>query len=126
MLPIELREILSYLDAAPVECDGMARLITTELQKRQIDHQVMVGTVTLNGNVIPLHYWVMVGDLTVDYRARIWLGESDLVPHGIFRQDTCAARYQGEPIEMAALSPAVVAIMTMPMPSIEEMMAQTN
>lgn len=126
MLPIELRELLYHLDAAPVECDGMARLITTVLQEHSIDHQVMVGSVTLNGNVIPLHYWVMVGDLTIDYRARMWLGESALVPHGIFRQDACAARYQGEPVQMDALSPALVAIMTTPMPSLEEMMAQAN
>lgn len=126
MLPIELRELLNGLDAAPVECDGMARLITTRLQEHKIDHQVMMGSVTLNGDVIPLHYWVMVGDLTIDYRARMWLGDTPLVPHGVFRQDACAARYEGEPVHMEALSPALVAIMMMPMPSIEDLMAKTN
>lgn len=126
MLPIELRELLSDLDAAPVECDGMARLITTRLQERGIDHQVMSGSVTLNGDVIPLHYWVMVGELTVDYRARMWLGDSPFVPHGIFRQDTCAARYEGEPVHMEALPPTLVSIMMIPMPSIEELMAKSN
>jgi hypothetical protein len=116
MLAIDLRELLNDLDAAPVECDGMVRLITTRLQERGVEHRVMVGSVVLNDDSIPLHYWVEVGDLTIDYRARMWLGDGPLVPHGIFRQDTCAARYRGEQTPMEALSPAVVSILMMPMP----------
>lgn len=114
MLPIELRELLSDLDSAGVECDGMARLITTRLQEHNVDHQVMVGSVALNDAVIPLHYWVMVGELTVDYRARMWLGDSPLVPHGVFRQDACAARYTGSAVQMDALPPAVVSMLMIP------------
>jgi hypothetical protein len=107
MLPIELRELLNDLDAAPVECDGMCRLITTRLQNLGIPHQVMVGSVSLNDGSIPHHYWIMVGELTVDYRARMWLGDTPFVPHGIFRQDTCAARYEGIEIQMDPLHPIV-------------------
>lgn len=116
MLPIELRELLNDLDAAPVECDGMCRLITTRLQEQGIAHQVMVGNVKLNDSVIPLHYWIQVGELTVDYRARMWLSESPLVPHGIFRQDTCAARYEGHETQMDALHPTIFNMMCVPMP----------
>jgi hypothetical protein len=114
MLPIQLRELLNDLEAAPVECDGMCRLITTRLQNLGIAHQVMVGSVSLNDGSIPHHYWIVVGDLTVDYRARMWLGESPLVPHGIFRQDTCAARYDGIEIQMDALHPSMVQLLSMP------------
>jgi hypothetical protein len=116
MLPIELRELLNDLDTAPVECDGMCRLITTRLQSRGIAHQVMTGSVMLNDTSIPLHYWILVGDLTVDYRARMWLGDSPLVPHGIFRQDTCAARYEGHEIAMDALHPTIFDMLRMPVP----------
>lgn len=123
MLPIELREQLNDLDTAPVECDGMCRLITTRLQNLGIAHQVMVGSVSLNDGSIPHHYWIVVGELTVDYRARMWLGDSPFVPHGIFRQDTCAARYEGIEIQMDALHPSVFEMLRTPVEGFKAVLA---
>lgn len=124
MLPNELRELLNDLDAAGVECDGMARLITTRLQEAGIEHRVMVGEISLNEQVMTPHFWVEVGDLTVDYRARMWLGDSILVPHGVFRQETCAVRYVGDSVEMDALTPQVFAILNTPPFNLKDMIGE--
>lgn len=111
MLPIQLREILDDLDAAPVECDGMCRLVVTRLCAAKIEHRAMVGSITLGDKVMSPHWWVEVEDMTIDYRARMWLGDIPLVPHGVFRQDTCATVYKGIEVVMEPISDALASIL---------------
>ena len=111
MLPIELRELLDDLDAAPVECDGMTRLVIGRLAKAGIAYRAYVGSITLGDKAMSPHWWVEVDGLTIDYRAKMWLGDSPMVPHGVFRQDTCGTRYEGTEIELEPLPDGLAEIM---------------
>lgn len=77
---------LDALDSAPLECDGMTRVISTLMQRDDVAHRVLVGRLEVEGcGVIPTHWWIELLDgRTCDLRARMWLGGSGLVPHGLF------------------------------------------
>lgn len=111
------RLLAEYVDA-PVECDGFARLAHTALAEAEIEHSVLEGVVLAgDGSVaLPIHYWIELrcGTL-IDYRARLWLGESDAVPHGIFNQaDFPQWRYEGARVDMPVLSPAFAKLLSTP------------
>jgi hypothetical protein len=110
----DLHELLADLDKAPVECDGMCRLITTRLQKQGIPHQVMQGSISLGEESMPLHFWVVVDGLTIDYRARMWLGDKPEVPHGVFRSEDCPICYMGTPVDLPALDDFMFEILMQP------------
>lgn len=78
-----LRALLDPLDAAPVECDGMARLVVTRLAEAGIEYRVFLGRLSLGERVVQPHFWVEVGPWRIDYRAAMWLGSGPDVPHGI-------------------------------------------
>ncbi|WP_346798102.1 hypothetical protein R5M92_04270 [Halomonas sp. Bachu 37] len=100
-----LIQLTRDLDTAPVECDGMARLVTTRLTKAGIPHQVEAGRLdTPNGPIAP-HFWVRCGPWVIDYRVRLWVGEGDGVPHGVVGQGDW--QYLGEPVAMPALPDAI-------------------
>ncbi|MDH6674341.1 hypothetical protein M2277_005033 [Paenibacillus sp. LBL] len=81
-----LSEILSPLDSViELECDGMTRLISGILQDAGVVHFISTGYVELNGRTVAPHYWITLKDGSyIDYRLRMWLGESDDIPHGLF------------------------------------------
>lgn len=57
------------------------------LQRDLVPHIVRVGELFVESvGSIGLHFWIdMLSEgLVVDLRARMWLGESELVPHGVF------------------------------------------
>lgn len=111
-----LRALLDPLDAAAVECDGMTRLVVTRLAEAGIPCQAMLGTLRLNGQVVRPHFWVEVAGLLVDYRARLWLGTTADVPHGVFLRDSTAAVYTGAPVCIEPLPPGLAEIIAMPYP----------
>ncbi|MBA1280409.1 hypothetical protein [Stutzerimonas stutzeri] len=115
----ELRHLLDSLDTASVECDGMTRLVCTVLTKAGIEHQAYVGSVRIGDAAIPYHFWVEVGELLVDYRARMWMGSSPDIPHGIVPKREVGNFYTGDPVEMPALPDAIFALLAAPWPDVE-------
>lgn len=77
---------LAQVDALPLECDGLTRVISTLMQREGIPHQVCIGKLSITKvGMIPLHWWIVLPDgLICDYRARMWLGNLPQVPHGLF------------------------------------------
>lgn len=86
----ELDLILLALDDAPVECDGMTYAISLVLDKAKINHTCMMGHVVRKETqeMVTPHLWIELGDgWVVDLRLRMWLGDEDEVPHGVFRRE---------------------------------------
>ncbi|MDT8924829.1 hypothetical protein RBE51_18725 [Pseudomonas taiwanensis] len=112
-----LEDLVKHLEYAPVECDGMARLVATVLTHHNVAYQGMAGSITPRGcdYTIP-HFWVQVGDLVIDYRAQMWLGDGKDIPHGVVKLSDYAALYQGEPFQLDPLSATLYEIMKMPFP----------
>lgn len=110
----DLRQLLDPLDTAPVECDGMTRLVYTVLAREQIEASVFVGQLTVGGRSVAPHYWAEVGQYRIDYRARMWLGLDASVPHGVYRKADTIAQYHGEQIDIAPLSEALFEALATP------------
>ncbi len=108
-----LRALLDPLDAAPVECDGMARLVVTRLVEAGIEHRAFLGWLALGERVVQPHFWVEVGPWRIDYRAAMWLGGGPDVPHGIVPLDG-PCQYVGRPIVLAPLPPALFELLSQP------------
>lgn len=98
-----LERWLAPLDSAPLECDGFSRVASTLLHRESISHQVIIGSLNIEGSgEIPLHFWIRFNDGSIcDFRARMWLGNSETVPHGIF-QPTSAQHYLASQVVDAA------------------------
>ena len=90
-----------YVDL-PLECDGLTRVLSYLLDKNRIRHQVMRGTVSVGKHEMAPHFWIELPDgRIVDYRARMWLGNSSNVPHGVFNpEDFSDTRYNGKAVPM--------------------------
>jgi hypothetical protein len=102
-LPTELLARLEKYSELPLECDGMTRVVTYLLTQEGISHSVKAGTFFHRGErVVPLHYWVELPDgKTIDYKARMWAGESAEVPHGVFDPKKFPkVKYSGVPTEL--------------------------
>lgn len=81
-----LQAWLQPLDALPLECDGMSRVIAALMTRDSVCHLVCTGRLEIDGvGVIPRHWWLELDKGAIcDWRARMWLGEGPSVPHGIF------------------------------------------
>lgn len=93
---------LASLDALRVECDGMARVISTLLQRDGISHTPMAGRLAIEGvgQIVP-HCWIELKDgRRIDLRARMWLGDDPRVPHGIVPADALGVQYEGKPFQV--------------------------
>lgn len=104
---------LQRLDTLPLECDGMTRVISILLTRDAVAHNVVVGRLTVADiGIIPYHWWIeLTGQFDgwfVDYRARLWLGETAAVPHGVFRPLT-GCHYCGE-VQHSPTSPLLLPI----------------
>lgn len=117
MLHAEIHQLLVSYDKAPVECDGFTRLAHTALANAGVEHTCHIGRiVSADGKrQSPVHYWVELTDgMIIDYRARMWLGDDEGVPHGIFSPDGYKSWvYQGSTTELPLLSPIVARFMVM-------------
>lgn len=115
---LKLSSLLDPLDTAPVECDGMSSLVATLLTQQGIQYQGMAGAIQPAGHsgVIP-HFWIEVGDLVIDYRARMWLGDKPDIPHGVFIKADHAQRYQGTPVQLDPLPDFIFQMLKMPFPA---------
>lgn len=104
-----IHQLLDRYDSTQTECDGLTQICSTILNKHDIPHQPMAGTLTFEGYTIPIHLWINLPiGFTIDYRARMWLGNDETIPHGIFKPlDYPNVIYEGEPIELEPLSQIV-------------------
>lgn len=106
----QLEELTEPYSEYRFECDGVTNTLHFFLNEAKIAHQTYSGAlidVETGGDT--LHFWIEVeaeeGRVTVDYRARMWLGNREEVPHGVFFADRYpGVCYEGEPVEMPALS----------------------
>lgn len=120
MLDTELHQLLApYIDA-PVECDGFARLAHTALTHAGIEHTCMIGRIKSEDGhrCTPTHLWLELEDgRVIDYRARMWLGNTDCVPNGVFHHSCYKSwAYDGQPIELPILSPVISKLLLLAIP----------
>jgi hypothetical protein len=93
---------LDQYDTCRLECDGLTRVLAYILTKEAIEHIVMVGEITdhQTGQCFSPHFWIALPDRrNIDYRARMWLGQVEHVPHGIFDPEDYPVSYNGETIQ---------------------------
>lgn len=111
-----LAELLSRYDRCKLECDGLTRVISTVLTREGIEHICFVGSIAHKPSETDMspHFWVRLPDNRfIDYRARMWLGERNDVPHGIFQlADFPSVEYVGEAIDLEPLPTYLFAILT--------------
>ncbi|HAS6507014.1 MULTISPECIES: hypothetical protein [Vibrio] len=84
----ELETVLFVLEDCQVDCDGMTYLVSHLLKQANVEHCCMFGYVTekSSGDVVTPHCWITLpGDYIVDLRLRMWLGDFDHIPHGVFK-----------------------------------------
>lgn len=111
----KIQNLLDPYDSSQTECDGMTRICHTVLSQHRIEHFSMIGTLEFGGQKIEPHFWIdLPSGERIDYRARMWLGNSDRIPHGVFQPDSFPdVIYEGKPIELELLPPVLLEIMTL-------------
>lgn len=111
----EFQANLQLLDACDLECDGLTFALGHALERAGIRHRRMVGYVSWYPGkelVVP-HCWIELGGgYVIDFRLRMWLGNNENVPHGIFWPCPFEIRYYGEPQKKNLPSSEVLNIMT--------------
>lgn len=114
-LKLEIKSLLDPYDSSQTECDGMTRICHTILSQHHIKHFSMMGTLEFDEQRIEPHFWIdLPSGNRIDYRARMWFGNSDRIPHGVFHPfDFPNVIYKGEPVELELLPPALLTIMTL-------------
>jgi len=114
-----VRAITDQYDACTLECDGMTNVEHYYLALAGIVHTVYEGYVLDDSGEDPeadgitWHRWIQFqaqeGPAVIDYRARMWLGQRESVPHGVFREASFPhIHYRGDPIEPPCLPPSVI------------------
>ena len=104
---------LALQDKLPLECDGFSRAHSYLLQRDSIEHEIHVGSLTLEGvGRIGLHWWLQLpGGAVCDARARMWLGSDPRVPHGAFLPSPQQV-YRTHDIHSLDFSPLVFWVLT--------------
>ena len=79
---------LDQLDTAQLECDGVSRCLSTLLDREDVQHEVHLGWVEVEGRcAVTPHFWIQLSGFIVDLRLRMWLGNRPEFPHGVFAPD---------------------------------------
>ena len=75
-------ELFSEVETLQLECDGLTKVISYMLTKKDVPHFVHTGYLSgPQGSII--HFWIELFDgRYIDYRAKLWQGEK--APHGVF------------------------------------------
>jgi hypothetical protein len=117
-----LQLILNPYDALHhLECDGLTHVIHRVLSDENIEHTVYTGQVinTFNFDTIPIHLWIDINNIRIDYRVRMWLGDMPDIPYGVFYPaDYPSIRYEGSPTQLNLLPHAVIQELIKPYPAI--------
>lgn len=125
---------LLYLDDCQVECNGMSWAVSYLLDQASIKHECMLGYVMSDntGEAVTPHYWVTLpGGWIIDFRLRMWLGNTDDVPHGVFHTNETSwlgMRYEGSPLQRSGMefSREFVMDLTSDLVSHVQLMSQPN
>lgn len=110
-----IESVLLHLEDCAVECDGMTYAISYLLHDAGIAHQRMVGAAISqrNGETVFPHCWITLAPgVVVDYRLRMWLGDDDRVPHGVFDSQTSGILYRGDANQQPLPSFEVLMLLT--------------
>ncbi len=100
----QLKFHLDAFDSLPLECDGLTRVISFALREAGVSHFAKAGELLVDGvRAVPVHFWIeFVDGCLVDYRARMWCGEDDNIPHGVFRPaDFSGVAYRGDAVDVS-------------------------
>ena len=93
---------LDQYDSCRLECDGLTRVLSYVLNKAAIGHHVMLGEIAdpQTHRQFSPHFWIVLPDgRHIDYRARMWLGQAEHIPHGVFDAEDYPITYTGEAIQ---------------------------
>ena len=112
-----LEEIITKYRNAPLECDGMTKVLFAACHQNNIPCVAMEGSLS-RGNFNCWHMWLKLPDgRYVDLRARMWVGHDDAVPDGIFNaSDFPEVKYEGQEVFMYPLMPELAEAMCIPFP----------
>ncbi|WP_197477060.1 hypothetical protein [Paenibacillus glucanolyticus] len=107
----ELGSILNQLDCCNLECDGMTRIISYILNRSGVNHRAMAGSIRdrVTNKIIQPHLWIVIEDETnIDYRAKMWLGDREDIPHGVFEpREWSRVEYCGQALETSELNDSI-------------------
>lgn len=111
-----LESALSMLDPCEVECEGMTSLVSYVLEREGILHTRMVGAAIHKGThetVLP-HCWIELPEIgrVIDFRLRMWLGDDDEIPHGVFMKDNEIIEYRGDVHRTLSISKNIARMMS--------------
>lgn len=99
-----------------LECDGLSRVLFTMLTDAGAPVEAFAGRISAGTSRV-IHFWLRVGEWTIDYRARMWLGAVPEIPHGVFRAgDFPAVQYDGIAMPMEPLPGYLFAALMKPAP----------
>lgn len=109
----QLQAWLAPLEGLPLECDGLSRVISILLHREAVPHSLLMGSLHVKAvGFIGWHFWITLpSGLICDFRARMWLGDSPDVPHGVL-VPTNAMRYEAESGPLNPCHPALYEILT--------------
>ncbi|KGG87403.1 hypothetical protein P245_20280 [Comamonas thiooxydans] len=97
----KLLQWMTTLDGLRQECDGMCRCVSTLLTRDVVPHRIHAGYVVAHsiGKSISPHLWIeLEGGVFFDLRARMWLGNHESIPHGLFRPRADVEYFSSEEI----------------------------
>lgn len=93
---LSLEVDLLFLDDCPLECEPMTQVISFYLDNQGIPHRKMIGSAQKDTAVIFPHCWIeLIDGSVIDFRLRMWLQDSLLIPHGIFYPEKSGVQYLG-------------------------------
>jgi hypothetical protein len=112
-----------YAALQHLDCDGLTRVFHNVLSDKEVRHTVYCGEVIYgdgdNAKIIPIHFWIDIEDITIDYRARTWLGEKADIPHGVFHSvNYPKISYRGDSVNLSLMSDLLFQILIEPFPII--------
>lgn len=106
-------------ECSHLECDGLTRVLSAVLRQHGVAHTVFGGRISHRGTGKTVdHLWIeLPTGQRLDFRARMWLGERDDVPHGLVTPaDYPQVEYQGASLVLGELPPGVLEILKTPFP----------
>lgn len=98
MEPDKIKTMLEFYDRPHLECDGATRVFAWLLKKANIPYVIKSGRMEFDKKIVVPHYWIELEEsgYIVDFKSRMWLGDDEAVPHGVFRDtDYPRALYVG-------------------------------
>lgn len=107
---------LLALDDCRIECDNMTWVISYLFNRIKLPHKCMSGHLMLSNRkkYVTPHYWIQLpAGYVVDLRLRMWFGDDEAIPHGIFQPGMHPRFiYSGKEVEPYKLTASLASILT--------------